>query len=51
LNEIGEADFIIYDAWGQGIPITDSMQAVITAGLSTMAIMAVLKDILEEVIE
>jgi hypothetical protein len=51
LNEIGEADFAIYDAWGQGIPITDSMQAVITAGMSTMAVMVVLKDVLEEVME
>jgi len=51
LIEIGESDFTVYDAWGQGIPITDSMQAVVTAGLATMSVMALLKDMLEEVLE
>jgi len=51
LSEVGEAEFVIYDAWGRGIPITDSMQAIVISGTSVMAVMAILKDLLEEVIE
>ena len=47
---MGETDFAIYDAWGRGIPITDSMEAVVVSGTATMAVMALLKDLFEEVL-
>lgn len=48
---MGEFEFVISDNWGSGIPITDSMQAVITSGLTVMSVMAVIKDVFEEVLE
>lgn len=50
MTEIGEAEFVIQDSWGRGIPITDSMQTVIVSGLATMSVLSVLKDMFEEVI-
>lgn len=47
---MGEFEFTISDNWGQGIPITDSMQVVITSGMTVMSIMAILKDVFGEVL-
>lgn len=51
LTEIGEAEFIIQDSWGRGIPITDSMQVAVTSGLAVMSVMSLMKDLFEEVVE
>ena len=51
MTEVGETEFAIYDEWGQGIPLTDSMQSIITAGMTVMSVMAVVKDIFEEVLD
>jgi hypothetical protein len=51
LTEVGEFEFTIQDEWGQGIPLTDSMTGIITSGLAVMSIMALLKDVFEEVLE
>lgn len=51
MTEIGEFEFSIYDEWGSGIPITDSMTAIITSGMTLMSIMALIRDLLSEVIE
>jgi len=50
LTEVGETEFAIYDGWGQGIPLTDSMQSIIMTDITVMSVMAVMKDILEEVL-
>lgn len=51
MTDVGEFEFMVYDEWEEGLPIPDSMQAVITSGLTVMSIMAVLKDVFEEVAE
>lgn len=50
MNEIGEASFIIYDSWGRGIPLTESMTAVIESGLAMMSIMSIMSELLEEML-
>ena len=50
MTEVGETEFTIYDEWGQGIPLTDSMQSIIMTDITVMSVMAVMKDILEEVL-
>jgi glutamate/tyrosine decarboxylase-like PLP-dependent enzyme len=50
LTDIGEFEFTVLDEWGQGIPLTESMTGIITTGLTMASIMAVLKDVLEEVV-
>jgi len=51
LTEVGETEFVIYDEWGQGIPLTDSMQSIITTGMTVMSVMAVMRDVFEEVLD
>jgi hypothetical protein len=46
---VGEFEFTILDEWGQGIPLTDSMTGIVTTGLTMASIMAILKDVLDEV--
>lgn len=50
MTEIGDAEFKIYDEWGCGVPITDSMESVVVSGMAVMSLMAILKDIFEEVL-
>ena len=50
MTDVGEFEFFIQDEWGQGIPLTDSMTGIITSGLTMASIMALLKDVLEEVV-
>ena len=49
MTDIGDYDFTLQDSWGKGLPLTDSMMAIIEGGVGAMAIMAVIKDLLEEV--
>lgn len=51
MTDVGEFEFFIQDEWGQGIPLTESMTGIITTGLTMASIMAVLKDVLEEVMK
>ena len=50
MNEIGDVEFKIYEEWGRGVPITDSMEYVVVSGMAVMSLMAILKDMFEEVI-
>lgn len=50
MTDVGEFEFKIYDEWESGIPITDSIQSIVMSGMTVMSIMAILKDLFEEVV-
>ncbi|MEM4498071.1 MAG: hypothetical protein QW692_04505 [Nitrososphaerota archaeon] len=51
MSEVGNAEFVIYDEWGRGLPLTDSMEAIIMSGMTLMSVMAMLRDLFEEVVK
>jgi len=50
MTNVGEFEFRIYDSWGSGIPITDSMMAVTQSILTMASIFSIIKDVLDEVL-
>ncbi|MEM1801405.1 MAG: hypothetical protein QXF58_06710 [Desulfurococcaceae archaeon] len=48
---MGSAEFVIYDEWGRGLPLTDSMEAIIMLDMTLMSVMAMLGELFEEVVK
>lgn len=51
MTDVGDFEFMIYDEWGSGIPITDSMSAIVTGGITVMSILALIKEFMDGVLE
>jgi hypothetical protein len=51
LVDVGEAEFVIQDSWGRGIPITDSMVEITNMSLAMVVVMGLVKEAIEEVMK